>query len=395
MSDNIDIRVREDGSRVVSRSLDELAAKADKAGAAVETMNKRIESSSGNGTALTKLQNLIKLAESYGAGMVRQIDQTTSHYRTSLMKHFEMVSKEARASAASIKSSMEAITASPVNMDAMNAYYRKQEALDKQYTAFLANELAIREAEQAKLDAALVSSTMKSLVAKTAADQEYTAMWSSLLASRDKAEQDALVTSVRNLETQEEAERKSSADRLKISSQIIATKMKDEAKYTSWWASELAKRDQQLLASAKLIETQQAAENKSSADRLKAATQVVSARMKAESEYTVWWSAELAKRDSAQAASALRNAEQRSKMQAFNPSRLNSMIAPAQGTSELSKFYAAQSSGNIGGKTALQTAEVQAMQRQMAMYQLLAPMAQKQLELDRSEERRIGKECRL
>ena len=206
MSNNIDIRVREDGSRVVSRSLDELAAKADKAGAAVETMNKRIKSSSGNGTALTKLQNLIKLAESYGAGMVR------------------------------------------------------------------------------------------------------------------------------NLKAQEEAELKSSADRLKLSSQIIATKMK------------------------------------------------------AESEYTAWWSAELAKRDSAQAASALRNAEQHSKMQAFNPSRLNSMIAPAQGTSELSKFYAAQSSGNIGGKTALQTAEVQAMQRQMAMMQLLLPMAERQVMLDNEAE---------
>ena len=275
MSENIDIRIREDGSRVVSRNLGDAAKNADAADKSIKGLNKTLSSSSGAENATAKLKAMIRMAEMYGSGLVKSLDQTTSGYRNSLMKHFEMVSKEARASASSIKSQMEALTAAPVDMAEMIAYYKKQEALSGEMTAYGAEQLRIQEA----------------------------------------------------------------------------------------------------------------ADLKSNATRLKAATAAITTRMREEAAYSAWWIKETAKRDAAQAASAMKTAEQRSKMQAFSASKMTSqLIAPEAGTSEMAKFYAAQSKTDLGSKTSLQTANYQAMQRQMAMMQLMLPMAQKQLALDNEAE---------
>ncbi len=130
MSENIDIRIREDGSRVVARNLNDAATGAEKADKSITGLNKTLANSSGAESATAKLKAMIRMAEMYGSGLVKSLDQTTNGYRNSLMKHFEMVSKEARASAASIKSQMEALTAAPVNMNELNAYYRKLEAAE-------------------------------------------------------------------------------------------------------------------------------------------------------------------------------------------------------------------------------------------------------------------------
>ena len=275
MSENIDIRIREDGSRVVARNLNDAATGADKADKSITGLNKTLANSSVAESATAKLKAMIRMAEMYGSGLVKSLDQTTNGYRNSLMKHFEMVSKEARASAASIKSQMEALTAAPVNMNELNAYYRKQEALAAEQTAYAVEQLRIQEAEEVK----------------------------------------------------------SSAARLKVATAAITTRMREEAAYSAWWIKETAKRDAAL------------------------------------------------------AASAMRSAEQRSKMQAFNASKSTaSLVAPDEGTSEMAKFYAAQSKMDLGAKSTTQMANYQAMQRQIAMYQLLAPMAQKQLELDNQAE---------
>ena len=108
-------------------------------------------------------------------------------------------------------------------------------------------------------------------------------------------------------------------------------------------------------------------------------------RQAAEASYTAWWVAELSKRRAAEGASNLANAGQRSGMQKLTVERLDrGFIAPAQGSTEMSKYYAAQESSKsqLGGKSAGQLAEVQAMQRQMAMMSLWLPMLEKQNALD-------------
>ena len=195
MSDNIDIRIREDGSRVVSRNLDDIANKADKAADAVVDMNKRITSSSGNTTALTKLQSLIKMAESYGTGMVKQLDQTSSSYRNTLMKHFEMVSRSARASAASIKSQMEVLTATPVGMGSLNAYFKEQENAAKKLAASeaafvngAAARLAKQENDERVSNDRRLAAALKKVEMQRAAEASYTTWWSAELKKRDLAD---------------------------------------------------------------------------------------------------------------------------------------------------------------------------------------------------------------
>ena len=146
MSENIDIRIREDGSRVVARNLNDAATGAEKADKSITGLNKTLANSSGAESATAKLKAMIRMAEMYGSGLVKSLDQTTNGYRNSLMKHFEMVSKEARASAASIKSQMEALTAAPVNMNELNAYYRKQEALAAEQAEAAAKRVSVAKA---------------------------------------------------------------------------------------------------------------------------------------------------------------------------------------------------------------------------------------------------------
>lgn len=325
MSENIDIRVREDGSRVVSRSLDNVADKADKAERSVKGMNAALDDVQKKGTSLQWLRDNIQQVDRFSSTMVQRFGTNLTQYRNALMKHFEMISKEAKATSATLKSQMEAITATPIGMDAMNAYYREQE---EAHNRFL----------------------------RTAAD---------------------------NIAQQQALENDSSAQRLKIVNADIAAREKLETNYTAWWAKELSRRDtaeQKAIAdSVKNMKLQEDAEEQSNQRRLKQATQALASKKAAEEGYTSWWIAELKKRESANAASALRSAEQRSGMQAFNAEKLDRQLI--KGANPQSALYAAEDKGNLNQRTALQTLEVQAMQRQMAMMQLLAPMIQQEIDL--------------
>lgn len=325
MSENIDIRIREDGSRVVSRSMDAIADKAEKAEKSVKGMNTALDDVQKKGTSLQWLRDNIQQVDRFSSTMVQRFGTNLSQYRSALMKHFEMISREAKATSASLKSQMEAITATPIGIESLNAYYREQEAAQLKFLKAAANNIAQQQA-------------------------------------------------------MEEA---SSANRLKIATADIAARQAHEQGYTAWWSKELASRDAQqqkaIVESVKSLKLQEQAEEQSNAKRLQYATQAINAKRAAEEAYTSWWLTELKKRESASAASALRSAEQRSGMQAFNAERLDRQLI--KGANPQSALYAAEDKGNLNQHTALQTLEVQAMQRQMAMMSLLAPMIQQEIDL--------------
>src|SRR5512137_2624403 len=97
MSDNIDIKVREDGSRVVSRNLQEIAAQAEKAEKSVRGLNSTLGGSQKSGTSLQWLRDNIQQIDSFGSQMVQRFGTNLSQYRSTLMKHFEMISQGAKA----------------------------------------------------------------------------------------------------------------------------------------------------------------------------------------------------------------------------------------------------------------------------------------------------------
>ena len=332
MSENIDIRVREDGSRVVSRNFDNVADSADKANKSVKDVNKTLAETGKSATGLDRLkkaldQTNISLQQAFDSSRVERFNQGLVQYRNGLMKHFEMISKGAKASSASIKSQMEALTASPVGLEEMSNYYREQEKAHSAMIAAIASNLTAQEKLEAESSAKRLAIATQSISARGKLETDYTAFWAKALAERDILEQKSVVDSVRNLKAQEDAESRSNQQRIKYASQAIATRMKEESTYTSWWI------------------------------------------------------AEMKKREAANAASNLQSATQRSGMQTLNAERLNrGLIAP---TNSQSALYAKDDqTRNIGQRTALQTAEYQAMQRQMAMMSLLLPMAERQNMLD-------------
>ena len=343
MSENIDIRVREDGSRVVSRSMDAIADKAEKAEKSVKGMNAALDDVQKKGTSLQWLRDNIQQVDRFSSSMVQRFGSNLSQYRSALMKHFEMISREAKATSASLKSQIESITATPIGIESMNAYYREQEAAQLKFLKAAANNIAQQQA-------------------------------------------------------MEEA---SSASRLKIATADIAARQAHEQGYTSWWAKELSTRDMQqqkaIAESVKSLKLQEQAEEQSNAKRLQYATQTINSKRAAEEAYTSWWIAELKKRDGAASASALKTAEQRSNMQAFNPQRMERNLI--KGANPQSALYAAEDKGNLNQRTALQTAEMQAMQRQMAMMQLFLPMIEKenalQVEADNVVKRQIANKEQL
>ncbi len=325
MSENIDIRIREDGSRVVSRSMDAIADKAEKAEKSVKGMNAALDDVQKKGTSLQWLRDNIQQVDRFSSSMVQRFGTNLTQYRNALMKHFEMISKEARATSALVKSQMEAITATPIGMDAMNEYYRKQIEAHKQFIRSAANNIAQQQAMEEASSANRLKIATANIAARQAHEQGYTSWWAKELSRRDTAEQKAIVDSVKNLKLQEDAEQQSNQRRLKHATQAIASKKAAEEGYTSWWLTELKKRE------------------------------------------------------AASAASALRSAEQRSGMQAFNAERLDRQLI--KGANPQSALYAAEDKGNLNQRTALQALEVQAMQRQMAMMSLLAPMIQQEIDL--------------
>lgn len=340
-TENIDIRVREDGSRVVSRNLDDIANKSDNAGNAINRMNRSLAQVKQAGTSLQYLRDNIAQIDSFSSSMVQRFGANLSSYRSALMKHFEMISRDAKATAASIKSQMEVITAPPVDMDKMRAYYQEME---KAHTEFV----------------------------KTAA---------------------------RNIEQQQAAENKANEARLKAATDNIVSRQRTEQGYTTWWNQELEKRlrlEQQFVVNAvKNLKTQEQADIASAQSRLRSATGSIEQRRKAEEAYTAWWLGELQKRDAASKTAAIRTAEQRSTLQAFNAERLDrNLIAAPAGTSDLARYYASQSGVTAGGGSALRTAEVQAMQRQAAMYSLLAPMVENHIaqtnESEKAQRRQVA-----
>lgn len=327
MSENIDIRIREDGSRTVSRTMDNLATKAEQVDKSIKSMNKTLDDTAKSGTSLQRLRGMVQEIDSFNSTMVDRMGRNLTQYRNTLMKHFEMVSREAKASAATLKSQMEAMTSSPIGMDAMNEFYRNQEKASAELIQAIAKDMAV----------------------------------------------------------QEQVENQSFARRLKSALTTIAKRQEMEQSYTSFWAKELDKRDKQdaafVSSAAKNLVTLEAAEIASNEKRLQSAMSAINARKAAEESYTAWWAAETKKRDIANVTSNLRTASQRSGMQAVTAERLDRSLI--KGSNPQSALYAADDkTRNIGQKTALQTAETQAMQRQIAMYSLLAPMIEKELSLN-------------
>lgn len=347
MAESIDIKIREDGSRVVSRSLDGIAAKAEVVEKSVKAMNKTLDDSAKSGTSLERLKGMINDIDSFNSTMVDRFGKNLTQYRTTLMKHFEMVSVQAKASAANLKKQMEVLTATPIGIDEINNFYGEQERLHKAHVAFLASEMTAQEALEKDSYAKRLAAALKANNDKAKSDKDYTELWSAELSKKEAL----------------------------------------DLKYSNFLKAEL--------------KSQEAAELKSYETRLAAATQAIAARMKKESEYTAFWTAELAKRDAANAASNLRTAQQRSGMQTMNVERLDRrLIAPDPGTSDLAKYYAAQdTSKNLGQKSSNQLAEMQAMQRQMAMMSLMLPMIEREIalgkEVDLTDKRQIENKRQL
>lgn len=75
MSENIDIRVREDGSRVVSRSMDSLADKAEKAEKSVKGMNAALDALKNNTNALSDLKNKLQQNEQSVISLTNSLDK--------------------------------------------------------------------------------------------------------------------------------------------------------------------------------------------------------------------------------------------------------------------------------------------------------------------------------
>lgn len=335
MSDNIDIKIREDGSRVVSRNLNDIADSADKADKSVKNVNSTLKQTGNASTSLDRLkraldQTNISLMQAFDSSRVERFGRALVQYRNGLMKHFEEISKGARASSAAIKTQMEALSAKPVGLEAMSAYYRDQEEAHNKFLKTASDNIA----KQLALEAESSAERLKLAGMRRAEEEKYTSWWAKELSARDVLEQKAIADSVRNLKLQEEAEQKSYTKRIKDASTF--------------------------------------------------ATQAISAKKSAEEAYTTWWLAELKKRDTAASTSNLKSAQQRSGMQAFSAERLDRSLI--KGANPQSALYAANDSGNTNRRTALQTMELQAMQRQMAMMQLLYPMAQAQLAIDKEAE---------
>jgi TP901 family phage tail tape measure protein len=386
MSENIDIKIREDGSRVVSRSLDGIAAKAEVVEKSVKSMNKTLDDSAKSGTSLDRLKGMINDIDSFNSTMVDRFGKNLTQYRTTLMKHFDMVSNQAKASAANIKKQMEVLTATPQGIGELNDFYRQQ---GEAHIAAIVKEMAAAEAvENASYDRRLAAA-LKNIAAREKFEQSYTSFWATELAARDALEQKSIVASVRNLTVSEEAEQKSSADRLKTTLTTLKAKESAENAYTAMFAGLLKAREDMeqasIIASVKNLKAIEIADEKSNASRLKNALDAIKARQTAEEAYTAFWIIELKKRDAAQAASNLKSAQQRSNMQTMNVERLDrTIIAPQNNQSAL---YAKDDiSRNVGGKSSLQLAEMQAMQRQMAMMSLMLPMIEREISLGKEVE---------
>lgn len=101
----------------------------------------------------------------------------------------------------------------------------------------------------------------------------------------------------------------------------------------------------------------EAAEIASSARRRETALKAIADRRKAETDYTTWYAAELAKRDAQEAASSLRTAQQRSGLQKVTSERLDrSLVALPPGKSSLAQYYLSQGA-SMGGGNYLQQME--------------------------------------
>ena len=159
--ENIDIRIREDGSRVVSRNLDAIAAKADAAQKSVNGMNKTLGDSKNSGVSLERLKQNLKETDAFSSQMVQRFGANLNQYRNSLMKHFEMISKDARATSSSIKSQMEAITAITPQSSAMSAYYKGLQESEKAYRT-RSSAAMVAHYESVSNQAKATSSRMKS-----------------------------------------------------------------------------------------------------------------------------------------------------------------------------------------------------------------------------------------
>lgn len=354
------------------------------------------------------------------------INETTRNY----MSHFEMVSRGARASAAQVKASMEAMTAvrpgtRGESLEDMNRKYREME-----------RALNAVNAANARWNATSAERTQAAVASLTAQNTELSKLGDHY---RQLEIQDSRAIAER-MTKQQQVEAQSYDRRRELALKHIGDRQAAESRYTAWWASELRKREvaeassamrsaeqrsrlqvvnserlarmltvsgpgtseiakdymssgavmggggelarlearyrqidmQEIRAIAERMNKQQQVEAQSYERRRELSMKSIAERQAAEAKYTAWWAAELKKREMAEAAAASRLAEQRSRMQAFNTQRLErTLYAPAAGTSALAQDYIAQGAVQ-GGGTALAQAELRANQALMASQAAIA-----------------------
>lgn len=289
-----------------------------------------------------------------------------------LADHYEMVSKGAKASSSAIRSQMEVLTATPVGMDKLNAFYKQLETQPQRAVASIVTSLKTQEAaEQASYTRRLKAAT-DAVGQRVTAEAQYAKMFEGLLVARDKASQDSVVSSVSQLRAQENEERASYDRRLKTALAANAAKAESDAKYEKMFEGLLRAREAAIGASAASLKGQEDKERAANSARLQVALKGIEDRKRAEREYTAWWDTELKKRDSAFAASQLRTAQQKSGMQSLTVERLDrGMLATPQGASTMSQYY--QSMGAVqGGGTHLKTLEAAEATRLAASVQQTA-----------------------
>ena len=280
------------------------------------------------------------------SGATREVELTAqaslSRHAKHVQSYFESVSKEARATSSAIKSVTEAMTHRPADFAGLSHYYS---SLQKSLPVLQ----QVRQSEEAW--AAATKARVQQAVASITKQKEGLADLRNYYLQLES--KDAVQISSR-LQKEEALEAASYQRRLKLSSASAKARQAEEAKYTQWWAAELAKQDSayqsSILGSVSNLKEQEAAQIKSDRTRLESASKTIKARQAEEAKYTQWWAAELAKQDAAFTSSQMRRAQLTSKLSTLNVERLDrSLIAPSPGTSQLAQYYASIGAERGGG----------------------------------------------
>jgi len=228
---------------------------------------------------------------------------------------------------------MEVLSAPPVGMEALNAYFKSQETAIKEVANV--NDVASQRMIEAN---------------QRVADRQ----WANAYASAEAAKSAA--------QTQVAAETEAAAQRITMNeaAAVRIAAANDRAWSRDYMRKQLAQEEADLSkfinTAAAMMSRRELEERTSAEKRLGSALKKIENEQVAEASYTAWWLAEIKKRDAATAASNLRNANQRSGMQTLSVERLDRQLIKApQGTSALSKMYSSDpnvTSSSTGATTA-------------------------------------------